>query len=57
MANNELLEAAADEIIAKAARVAAVPDLGYGVCWDCEIAFEEHCDRCTAVYCYGCEEG
>ncbi|MEJ8654842.1 hypothetical protein WKI65_44090 [Streptomyces sp. MS1.AVA.3] len=44
---------------AKAQRVAAVEDKGYGVCWDCEVAYEKHCygaNGCNAVWCPMCDD-
>ncbi|WP_435245125.1 hypothetical protein [Streptomyces tendae] len=46
----------AKELAAKEARVAAVEDKGYGVCWPCEVAYEKHCKRCDGPWCPACDD-
>lgn len=46
----------AAERAAKEARIDAVEDLGYGVCWDCEVAREQHCAKCDGPWCPACDD-
>ncbi|WP_435058534.1 hypothetical protein [Streptomyces sp. bgisy060] len=46
------------EAAAKEARIAAVEDLGWGICWDCEVARLAHCREgvCKRSWCPSCND-